>query len=83
MTSGERDVHVEERASRILRDERAAAAHATFVEAQLRDRALRARLLAWLRGLGRILTLVAVGFLSAGSVSSPAVSPPPSPESAR
>jgi hypothetical protein len=36
VTSSERHVHVAERANRILRDERAAAAYAAFVEAQLR-----------------------------------------------
>jgi hypothetical protein len=34
MTGSERDVHVEERADRILSDDRAAAAYAAFVEAQ-------------------------------------------------
>jgi hypothetical protein len=36
VTSSERHVQVAERANRILRDERAAAAYAAFVEAQLR-----------------------------------------------
>lgn len=53
MASSERDVRVEERANRILRDERAATAHATFVEAQLRHPRMR-NLLAGLRELARI-----------------------------
>jgi hypothetical protein len=54
MTGSERDVHVEERADRILSDERAAAAYAAFVEAQLRYRGVR-NLLARLRALARVL----------------------------
>jgi hypothetical protein len=55
MTGSERDVHVEERADRILSDDRAAAAYAAFVEAQLRYRGVR-NLLARLRALARVLT---------------------------
>jgi hypothetical protein len=54
MTGSERDVHVEERADRILSDDRAAAAYAAFVEAQLHYRGMR-NLLAWLRALARVL----------------------------
>jgi hypothetical protein len=54
MTGSERDVHVEERADRILSDDRAAAAYAAFVEAQLRYRGVR-NLLARLRALARVL----------------------------
>jgi hypothetical protein len=55
MTGSERDVHVQERADRILSDDRAAAAYAAFVEAQLRYRGVR-NLLARLRALARVLT---------------------------
>jgi hypothetical protein len=55
MTGSERDLHVEERADRILSDDRAAAAYAAFVEAQLRYRGVR-NLLARLRALARVLT---------------------------
>jgi len=55
MTGSERDVHVAERADRILSDDRAAAAYAAFVEAQLRYRGVR-NLLARLRALARVLT---------------------------
>jgi hypothetical protein len=54
MTGSERDVHVKERADRILSDDRAAAAYAAFVEAQLRYRGVR-NLLARLRALARVL----------------------------
>lgn len=68
MTGSERDVQVEERANRILGDERAATAHAAFAEAQLRHREMRARSLASLCKLGRMLARVAVRLLSAGTV---------------
>ena len=71
MTGSERDVQVEERANRILRDEHAATAHAAFAEAQLRHREMRARFLAWLCKLGRRLARVAVRLLSAGTASVP------------
>lgn len=71
MNSSERGVQVEERANRILSDERAATAHAAFAEAQLRYREMRARSLTWLCKLGRMLTHVAVRFLSAGTFSAP------------
>jgi len=54
MTGSERDLHVEERADRILSDDRAAAAYAAFVEAQLRYWGVR-NLLARLRALARVL----------------------------
>ena len=79
MNGSERDVHVEERANRILGNERAAAAFATFVEAQFRCRAMRAGLLAGLRKLA----ITAMAFVAAGTASGPSVSPPPSAESAR
>jgi hypothetical protein len=58
MTGSERDLHVEERADRILSDDRAAAAYAAFVEAQLRYRGAR-NLLARLRALARVLAAAA------------------------
>jgi hypothetical protein len=76
MTGSERHVRAEARANRILGDERAAAAHAAFVEAQLRRRGMR-NLLAALRKLARVLMLAAVAFLSAGIVLGPVASPPP------
>jgi len=75
VAGSERDVRVEERANRILRDERAAAAHATFVEAQLRRPRMR-DLLAGLRRLARILIAAAGLFIAAGMVFSPVASPP-------
>jgi hypothetical protein len=41
MTGSERDVLVEERTYRTLNDSRAAAAHAKYIEAQLRYRPIR------------------------------------------
>lgn len=76
MTGGERDVQVEERANRILSDARAATAHAAFVETQLRFRRTRARLLARLRRLIRILMVVAAALLSAMILLGPGASPP-------
>ena len=73
MNGSERGVRVAERANRILSDERAAAAHAAFVETQLRYREMRASPRAGLGKLGRILTLAAVRFLSAGTISSSAL----------
>jgi hypothetical protein len=55
VTSSERDVLVEERAIRIIRDDRAAAAFAAFVEAQLRYR--RVQIL--LTGLSKIANVLA------------------------
>ncbi len=75
MTGSERDVQVEERANRILGDERAATAHAAFVEAQLRGRGWR-NLRARLRELARILAIVAVAFATAGTFLSLAAGPP-------
>ncbi len=75
MTGSERDGHVEERANRILSDERAATAYAAFVEAQLRGRGWR-NLRARLRELARILAIVAVAFASAGTFFSPVAGPP-------
>ena len=75
MTGSEREGHVEERANRILSDERAATAYAAFVEAQLRGRGwpnLRARL----RELARILAIVAVALASAGTFFNLAAEPP-------
>jgi hypothetical protein len=59
MTGSERDVHVEEHADRILSDDRAAAAYAAFVEAQLRYRGMR-NLLARLRAFARLRALARV-----------------------
>lgn len=75
MTGSEREVHVEERANRILSDERAATAYAAFVEAQLRGRGWRS-LRAGLRELARILAIVAVALASAGTFFSLAAAPP-------
>ena len=75
MSSSEREGHVEERANRILSDERAATAYAAFVEAQLRDRGWR-NLRAKLRELARILAIVAVALASAGTFFNLATSPP-------
>ena len=82
MTGGERHVHVEERANRILRDERAARAYAAFVEAQLRHGRTR-NLLARVRKLARGLMTVAMSLLSAEIALGAAVSPPPSAGPAR
>jgi hypothetical protein len=75
VSGSEREGHVEERANRILSDERAATAYAAFVEAQLRGRGwpnLRARL----RELARILAIVAVALASAGTFFNLAADPP-------
>jgi hypothetical protein len=76
VTGSERDAHVAERANRILRDDRTAADHARFVEAQLRGRRMR-KLSAGLRKLFRILMIAAVLLLSSGTVAAPVSSPPP------
>jgi hypothetical protein len=70
-------MRVEARADRILSDVSAAAAFAGFVEAQLRYRRMRANALARLRGLVRLLAIVAVAFFCAGIVPGAAASPPP------
>jgi hypothetical protein len=82
VTAGERHVHVEELANRILRDERAAAAYAAFAEAQLRSCRMR-NLLARLGKLARGLMTMTVTLLSAGIALGSVASPPPPAESAR
>ena len=57
MDGSEREIFVKERAYRIVGDERALTAYASFVEAQLRYRRIRG-MLTWLRTLtGGTLTL--------------------------
>jgi hypothetical protein len=70
MTGNEREVRVEQRADRILTDDRAVAAYARFVDRQLRFRRLR-NLFAGLRALARVVLAAAVAFLSAGLLASP------------
>lgn len=82
MTGGERHVHVEERANRILRDERAARAYAAFVEAQLHYCRTR-YLLARVRKLARGLLTVVMTLLSVEIGLGATASPPPSAGSAR
>jgi hypothetical protein len=82
VTGSERHVHVEERANRILRDERAAKAYAAFVEAQLRRGRMR-NLLARARKLARGLMTVTMTLLSVETALGAVASPPPSAGSAR
>jgi hypothetical protein len=64
MTRSERDVHVEERAYRILKDDHTAAVHAAFVDYQLRYRWIR-HLLARVRALA-VAVVVMVAILPVG-----------------
>lgn len=80
MTGNERDVHIEQRADRMLSDDDAVAAYARFVDAQLRHRRIR-NMLARLRALVRVLMVAALAFLSA-CVLRPAPGPAPGDETA-
>jgi hypothetical protein len=82
VTGSERHLHVAEQANRILRDERAWAAYAAFVEAQLRRGRMR-NLLARVRKLARRLMTVTVTLLSVEIALGAAASPPPSAGLAR
>jgi hypothetical protein len=75
MTGSQRDVHVEERACRILKDDHATAAYADFVDGQLRGCRIRALL-----GAGelavRVVIIVTLVILSVGILL---LSPAPGP----
>jgi hypothetical protein len=76
MTGSERDVYVEERARRLLNDDRAVAAYARFVDAQMRYR----RMLGGLRALARAVMAAAVAVLSAGALMGRVPGPAPGEE---
>jgi hypothetical protein len=65
MTGSARDARIEERANQLLRDDDALAAFACYVNAQLRYRRIR-RLLARLRSLVWLVTVMSVAIASAG-----------------
>jgi hypothetical protein len=74
MTGSQCDVHVEERAYRILNEDRADAASADFVDGQLRGRRIRT-LLAAGEWAARVVMVVTVAILSVGIRLSPVPGP--------
>ena len=69
MTSGERSDLVEESANRILSDDRAAEAYATYVDAQLRSG--RRTMSAWLGRLAHVFMVAFMVFSPAESFFGP------------